>query len=62
MTVAFILMGAAVVLLGLIVVLLGKKVNRLEKTIASLAVILEAKTGFLADDPRDIVKKAFHHE
>lgn len=62
MTVAFILMGAAVSLLGLIVVLLGSKVAKLEKTIASLAVILEAKTGFLADDPMDIVKKAFHHE
>lgn len=62
MTVAFILMGAAVVLLGLIVVLIGSKVSRLEKTIASLAVILEAKTGFLADDPRDLVKKALHHE
>ena len=59
---AIILMGVSVVLLGLIVVLLGNKVNRLEKTIASLAVILEAKTGFLADDPRDIVKKAFHHD
>lgn len=62
MTVAFILMGAAVSLLGLIVVLLGSKVAKREKTIASLAVILEAKTGFLADDPMDIVKKAFHHE
>lgn len=62
MTVAIILMGVAVALLGLIVVLLGSKVHKLEKTIASLAVILEAKTGFLADDPRDLVKKAFHHD
>lgn len=62
MTIAIILMGVAVVLLGLTVVLLGAKVNRVEKMAVSLAVILEAKTSYLSDDPMELVKKAFNHD
>lgn len=62
MSIAIILMGVAVVILGAIVVYLAAKVNRLEQTILSMAVILQAKTNFTSDNPVDLVRKAFRHE
>lgn len=62
MSIAIILMGVAVVILGAIVVYLAAKVNHLEQSIVSIAVILQAKTGYLHDNPVDLVRKAFSHE
>lgn len=62
MSIAVILMGVAVVILGAIVVYLAAKVNHLEKSIVSIAVILQAKTGYMSDNPVDLVRKAFSHE
>lgn len=62
MSIAVILMGVAVVILGAIVVYLAAKVNHLESSIVSIAVILQAKTGYMSDSPLDLVRKAFSHE
>lgn len=62
MNISIILMGLAVVLLGAIVVYLAAKVKRLEQSIITMAVILQAKTNFTSDNPRDLVRKAFSHE
>ena len=62
MSIAIILMGVAVVILGAIVVYLAAKVNRLEQSFLSMAVILQAKTNFTSDNPVDLVRKAFSHE